>query len=361
MISLAALLFAALIALSAALTQIMMTWSIIDTPTSRSSHQRPTPRTGGIAIAISCLIGWIMVYLLVPERDVFFRIAPLQFSIYVAIAAGVFLSSLADDIWGLKPLVKFLIQLIAALLFVSFVATFRELSIPGFGVVQLTIWGSVLAVLWMIFFMNAFNFMDGINGLAGGIAFIACLCLAVMGIFKNAHLVTLTSLCLAASTIGFLRYNFSSGRVFMGDSGSQFIGFVIASLAIFGASLEINPISPYFVPILLAPFIFDVLVTLIYRAARKENVLMAHREHLYQIGTKLGAGHTQVSVVYFILTGISGAVAFFADIRPTTTALWLVIALMVMLGILAFAIYRAGLRAGVVEPLGRARSQAEGQ
>ena len=131
MIPLGALLFAALIALSAALTRVMMTWSIIDTPNSRSSHQRPTPRTGGIAIAITCLCGWIMVYLLMPERDIVFRIAPLEFGIYVAIAIGVFLFSLADDIWGLKPSVKFLIQIMAALLFVLFVATFRELSIRG--------------------------------------------------------------------------------------------------------------------------------------------------------------------------------------------------------------------------------------
>ena len=146
----------------------------------------------------------------------------------------------------------------------------------------------------------------------------------------------------------------------MGDSGSQFIGFMIASLAILATSAKSNPISPYFVPILFAPFIFDVVLTLIYRAARKENVLRAHREHLYQIGTKLGASHTQVSMVYFALTGLSGAVAFFVDVSLTMTALLLVLALFLVLCILAVLTYRAGLRAGVVEPLRQAQSQTEG-
>jgi UDP-N-acetylmuramyl pentapeptide phosphotransferase/UDP-N-acetylglucosamine-1-phosphate transferase len=199
--------------------------------------------------------------------------------------------------------------------------------------------------------MNAFNFMDGINGIAAGCAVVACLFLGFIAASENANFVVISCLCLGAASLGFAIYNFPEGRIFMGDAGSQFIGFVLASLAVFGKSVDEARLSIYLVPVIFSPFIFDVVITLIYRALRGQNILKAHRDHLYQIAIKLGASHVQVSGAYFVLTGICGAVAIAVQAADPMGRLQLIAALFPVFGVLAALVYRAGLKAGVVEPL----------
>ena len=203
--------------------------------------------------------------------------------------------------------------------------------------------------------MNAYNFMDGINGIAGMAALIAAIFLGFISFSAGALFVVLCCYCMAFAVSGFLIYNFPGGRIFMGDTGSQFIGFVFASLAVFGTSLDQAQLSIYVVPVLFFPFLFDVVMTLIYRALRRQNLTQAHREHLYQIGNKLGYSHVQVTLAYSFLFVLCGIAAINLQWASPAERLALIGGLIALFCVMAVVVYDKGLKQGVVERLSVAK------
>lgn len=337
-------------ATAAVLTRAMMRLGISDVPNSRSNHDRPMPNSGGAAIAAAFAAGAGAFYWLplsTPGADVF----PDTFVAFTALAAAVAAAGFLDDLFAVAPVSKLLAQCAAAALFAVYIAHIETIFMPGLGWMSLGLWGYGLTVLWIVFFMNAFNFMDGINGIAGGAAVIAAVFLGIIAAGENAGFVVILCLCLGPAVMGFLMFNFPRGRIFMGDSGSQFIGFVLASLAVFGQSAGGGRLSVTLVPLILYPFIFDVVVTLFYRAVRRRNVLDAHREHLYQIATKLGAGQVQVALAYFVLIALGGGLAVGAQAAGAGAGLLIAAAAFPAYCIAAVIIHRRGVRAGVIEPL----------
>ncbi len=315
--------------LSVAFTRFIMTLNIRDVPNERSSHQKATPKSGGLAIATTFTLGLGVLYAVADEV----RLPETQFLIFVLIVFGLLVSSLVDDLYDISPLQKFAAQFIAATLFAGFVASITRVWLPFIGAIELGAIGVLLTILWIVFFMNAFNFMDGINGIAGGAAMICGMFLAVISFLANAPFVYLAAVLLVASSAGFFVFNFLSGRIFMGDTGSQFLGFAFASLAVLASTDGYGGVSIYVVPILFLPFIFDVLYTLARRAYRRRNLTQAHKEHLYQLLNQSGWSHVQVSSLYFsyfVLCGFA-AVAIQAS-SPATRVMLVAVAAIAMLG-----------------------------
>ncbi len=331
--------------ISAALTWVMIRFNIADVPNDRSSHIRPTPKSGGVAIAVAFFAGLVGLYLLSGTA----RLPGGQFAMFLVTAGVMFAAALTDDLIGLRALVKFSMQFICALLFSLFVAHIDMLAFPVFGNVALGAFGHGITVLWIIFFMNAFNFMDGINGLAGGGALIASVFLAGIAFFSGAHFVYLSALCLSGAVLGFFVFNFPNGRIFMGDTGSQVIGFVVSGLAVIAARADIGQVSIMVAPALFGCFLFDVLVTLCYRFARGQKLGEGHREHLYQISNRLGFSHKRVSLIYFglfIMNGVFGALIQNAE---PAARLPLLLGGVLLHAPLAIMIYGAGQQRGIVE------------
>lgn len=351
-----ALFGAVMIVLSLAVTHFMMRVNIADVPNARSSHKNPTPKSGGVAIAVAFLAGLIGLFLVQDNAASVFAISIGRFSLYFALTAMIVAVALVDDIWDVLPFSKLLAQLAAATFFAAFIARIDFVFIPGVGEFDLGAVGYLLTVLWIVFFMNAFNFMDGINGIAAVAAFLAGIFLAFVSFVVGAYFVTLCSFCIVMAVPGFLVHNFPHGRIFMGDTGSQFIGFVFASLAVFGTSLDEGQLSIYVVPVLFLPFIFDVVITLIYRTLRRQNIMKAHREHLYQVGTKLGFTHSHVTLVYGFLFLICGVGAANIQFASPSGRLTIIAGLLIIFTGLAAVVYSAGLRKGVVDRLTATRS-----
>lgn len=291
--------------LSTGLTRVMMALNIRDIPNARSSHKTATPKSGGIGIAISFTLGIVILYLF---ADVV-RLPERQFLIFVLIIFGLLVSSLIDDLYDISPLQKFVAQVLAASLFAGLVASIEQVWVPVLGTIELGVAGYFLTILWIVFFMNAFNFMDGINGIAGGGAIIAGVFLGVISFLANAPFVYLSSIVLVSATTGFFLFNFPQGKIFMGDTGSQFLGFSFASLAVLASTDGFGGVSIFVVPILFLSFIFDVLYTLARRAWRRRPLSRAHKEHLYQLLHQSGLSHTRVSVLYFTYFVICGFAA----------------------------------------------------
>ena len=342
----------ALFLISALLTRVMIGVGILDVPNERSSHQAPTPRSGGIAVAATFFVGLVVMYV---GSDVV-RLPQGPFVAFLVVSGLLAAVSLYDDLKGASAFVKLAAQAASAGLFVLFVAHLDRFELPVAGTVSLGAAGYVVTVFWLIAFTNAFNFMDGINGLASGVAIIAALFLALVGFVEGAHFVYIASLSLTGALLGFFVFNFARGRIFLGDTGSQVVGFVLAALAVLGRSGEAGEIPFWFTPLVFFTFLFDVVLTLAHRGLRGRNVLRAHREHLYQLLVRLGASHVRVSLLHFVLAALNGAVALLLVRSGWAGAMAGLVGLLLIHVCYAVGVYGAAVRAGEFRLFGLSRS-----
>jgi len=281
------------------------TW-FADVPNNRSSHQVVTSRAGGLAIVIGWCIGAACILCFTSETAFNFM-ASLKLIGLTLVTAGF---GLIDDRYLLKPGLKFFSQMITAVLFVILFGIIQTLPLPFVGEVQLGSFGIVITLIWLVGLMNAFNFMDGLNGIAASVATLCVLIIGFMALSIEFIWLAGMAFLLTASIAGFLPLNMFKGKIFMGDTGSQAISFLLGAFSIFIAAPELVEgvsglpttfsfqISFLFGPVILLPFIADVALTLWHRHRRGENLLKAHRQHNYQLLNRLGLSHIQVCGLY---------------------------------------------------------------
>ncbi|MEN8237161.1 MAG: glycosyltransferase family 4 protein [Pseudomonadota bacterium] len=290
------------ICISATVTWLMARVNIADIPEQRSSHAHPTPKCGGIGV----LVGLTVTLALFISTDLLV-FSPLIL-ILLSTTLGIGVLGLLDDLFTLSFKWRLLVQTTAASFICYYIVPVTYLPIPGLGTLELGWLGWVLSVFWIVGFTNTFNFMDGINGIAAGTALLSGLFLSLFFIhFLNIDF-SMVAMALVAGTLGFLPFNFPKAKIFLGDVGSQAMGFLLAVLALRAIS-ESYRISIFTMLLLFLPFCFDSGVTLLRRTLARENVFKAHRTHLYQLLNQLGWSHTQVTILYLALSGISGLTA----------------------------------------------------
>lgn len=293
----------ALFVISTLLTWCMLRIGIMSMPNRRSSHEIPIPNSGGVAIVLTFLTGFAVFYVMSDEV----RLSEFYLAGFAAGAVCIAFISLLDDLGHLRTFTyKLMAQLIAALLLVSFDIVFRRFSVPLVGEIDVGWWGYPLTLLWIIAMTNIFNFMDGLDGLAGGCGVIVALFFGIATFLEGSHFVYIFCYVLFASALGFLIFNFPRARIFMGDVGSQFLGFGFAAIAVIAAEYDLSRTSALAMPLLFFNFIFDTGLTFIRRLAMGQNVTEAHRSHLYQLMNRLGASHFQVSIFHFAVTAAQG-------------------------------------------------------
>ncbi len=272
---------------------------------ARSSHNVPTSRAGGLAIMGAFVAVALCLSLVsgIPDAN---GMALVIFS------TGAALLGLADDLWSPSPLIKFAGQTVLAIAATLVVGQVNTLPLPLLGAVPLGAFGFLITVIWIVAFTNVFNFMDGLNGIAGGCAVVALLAMAIA--CAGSSQAGLSALCLiaAAATCGFLLLNVPHGKIFLGDTGSHGLGFLLAVLAVSAGGIQGSPgsVDAVFLPIIFLPFILDVTVTLANRALRCEKLHQAHKEHIYQRLNQRGMSHIQVASIYVGLCTISAVLAF---------------------------------------------------
>jgi len=292
---------------SAGLTYFMARFvRVMDRPNLRSSHSRPVPKSGGTAIVATFVVGSLIIYL---YADVA-RIDDRYFWGYVVSATLLAVVSFVDDILQKTFVAKILTQVLCASLVLASGVVINRLAVPYWGEVSLGAVGYALTFLWILGLTNAYNFMDGLDGLAAGVAIIAAGFLCAIAFQQKSVFVYLSSYVLLAGAAEFLVFNLPPARIFMGDVGSAFLGFTFATLAVIGASFDLGHLSFYIVPMLLFHFIFDTVFTFFRRLLRGEKVHLAHRTHLYQLLNQLGYGHGAVALFHYVMTAAQGMAAF---------------------------------------------------
>jgi len=278
--------FLATLALTEAFRRKALASQWLDVPNSRSSHVRPTPRGGGVVFA--------MVFLLMGLLLRFAGIAdtlPMMFFVSLGAIAG---CGWVDDRGSLSARLRLSIPGSACAALVLAIPGLP--SLPVFGEVwQLGLWGSVLAWLFLLWLLNLFNFMDGIDGIAATQAIFVLVAGALCQWLAGSQLdLALLALLLAATCAGFLCLNWPPARIFMGDSGSAFLGFAIAAMALYSAHGE-TPLFWCWV-LLMGVFVVDATLTLCRRVWRGEKPWEAHRSHAYQHASRRYGAHRTVTL-----------------------------------------------------------------
>lgn len=271
----------------------MIKKSFVASVNERSSHTVPTPHGGGIAIAITWFIG--LFYL--------FFIGQIEENLFYALLFGAVISivSFFDDIYELSPKLRLIIQAIVAIGGLYFLGGFETLTFGIFDI-QNPIFTNIFAFFMIIWFINLYNFLDGINGYAGSEA----LFLAVAGfiLFGGNHF-----LVLVVAVLGFLYWNWNKAKIFMGDVGSTLLGYNIAIFTIYYANQE--PTNFWIWIILFSIYWFDATLTLIRRKLNKERLSQAHKKHAYQRLTQAGWSHYKVTNYSIMLNILLFAIVYF--------------------------------------------------
>jgi len=278
---------------------------MLDIPNERSSHTQPTPRGGGLLIVLVTLVG---LWLAAPFLGIGVLTPALAaFSLAAALIAWV---SWRDDLRPLPNRVRFGAHAAGALMVILFVGYWRSVELPLLPTFPLGWLGVPLTFLWLAGLTNAYNFMDGIDGLAGGQAVVGGLGWLALGQLVGLPLVSLMGVLVAGSSLGFLGHNWPPARIFMGDVGSAFLGFTLATLAVLGGLVDAR--LPFAGVLLLWPFAFDTIFTILRRLRRGENIFAAHRSHLYQRLVIAGWRHRTVTLLYLglALLGVALALAW---------------------------------------------------
>lgn len=289
----------------------VVTWamtrvSILDLPNHRSSHQVATPKSGGVALVVA-FIGAAAMALFTGGAALAGEGWFWGFVVSALLVAAV---SLYDDISEKPFLFKFFSQMAAASVVLLFGLVVERLAVPGYGYVELGWLGYPITFLWLVGLTNAFNFMDGLDGLAGGVALITALFFALITYGQGDIFSFIIAYGVAAGAAGFLVFNFPPAKIFMGDVGSAFVGFLFAVLAVIAANREPGHISFLVMPMLLFHFIFDTAFTLWRRKRAGKNVFQAHREHLYQLLNQLGYSHRAVALTQYAMCLVQGVAAW---------------------------------------------------
>lgn len=289
-------------------------WRLVDLPNRRSAHALPTARGGGLAIVATAVIGIIAAGVRYPTAA-----GQIVFGLLLPSLAIAFLGFI-DDIRPLRPLLRLCIHIAAALVITAVLGPVRAIELPGTEPLALGVLGWPLTVLWVVGMINAFNFMDGSDGMAGLAATVAAAVIAALAWFNGGFPTTLVAGFVAAAAAGFLVFNWPPARIFMGDVGSGFLGTALAALPLL---LPSGQRPALFLPAILVlwPYIYDPLFSVLRRIRNGGNPLEPHREFLFHRLIRSGIDHGRTALLYASLALCGGFAAFLMlDMRVPATA-----------------------------------------
>ncbi|NEX94713.1 MraY family glycosyltransferase, partial [Caulobacter sp. 17J65-9] len=314
-------------------------------PDRRHAHGRPTPTSGGLALIAATVAG---VVALLPGAGETTR----DLALLLGLAGALGLYGAADDVWDFPATHKLLAQVLLALAFSLWVARIDVLPLaPGVRLELPAVVAVGLTTAWLVVVVNAVNFMDGSNGLVVGANVLSLAGLGALAALAGADPLLVGACAVAATAgLGFLPWNFPRARLFQGDAGSQFSGFLIGGLAVLLAGRE--PTAPLFAAVAALPILTDVLLTLVDRTRRRRPLFHAHREHVYQLWLDhTGKGHAALAWRFWALTGAAIGLGFAIHSAPEGWRFGLTLAA-AGVGCLLWAVLRRPLRADGSRPGG---------
>lgn len=295
-----------------------------DKPNKRKVHQKIMPRLGGLAIFIGVVVGYF--------------VAGLQTQRVITISIGaclIIIIGILDDLYELSAKVKFLSQIVIACLIVSSGLKIDFITIP-FVVekMQLGIFSYPLTVFWIVGITNAVNLIDGLDGLAAGISSIGISALGILAALSGKGLILTLAVIILGSTLAFLFYNFYPAKIFMGDTGSLFLGYCISVLSLLGLYKSVTLFSIIIPIIILGVPVFDTLFAIIRRIMNRQPISAPDKSHLHHRIMALGLSHRNTVLIIYCI----GILFSVAAILLESVTLWVALIVLVMLFIIVHII-----------------------
>lgn len=284
--------------------KLAISWKIVDHPHDRGIHLKSTPLAGGLSFGIAIILGLLAYYFFHPQNVQILYLAIADFFVLIL---GLF-----DDKYKIRAITKLIFQIII-ISFIYFTGLrMAVLTNPLGEPIALGFLSYPLTLIWFLLVMNGLNLIDGLDGLAAGICLIVATVLAMVGFQFGNYQLTFMAVLIIGSMLAFLKYNFYPAEIFMGDTGSLFLGFNIAAISIAGnaqykgitAMTILIPIIALFIPL------FDTGFAIFRRIKNKKHIFQADKEHLHHRLLKLGLGQATIAIIGYFITFLFGLVAF---------------------------------------------------
>ena len=306
--------------------KIAVKFGAIDHPKERGVHDTPTPLAGGSAIVFSFVVTAIV---LIPLMEGY-----ISKEFFGIIIAGVLITTVGflDDVYQLSPRIRIFFQILAALIVVFTGTTIEWLSWPWAesGLISLHTLGNFMTVFWIVGLTNALNFIDGLDGLAAGIASIAAISFMVISFMFGPPVSVMMAAILAGACLGFLPHNFSPATIFMGDTGSTFLGFMLAVMSIQGLTKSYTVITLLVGGIVLGLPIFDTSFAILRRVANKQSIAQADRGHLHHRLVDKGISHKQAVLTMYAVAGAFGIAGVLFALKDFILATIIIVVILVV-------------------------------
>ncbi|WP_188455017.1 glycosyltransferase family 4 protein [Virgibacillus oceani] len=297
---------------------------VVDLPNARKIHKYVTPRLGGLAIFLGAFLGALYLQ---PKHEHLLEI--------LLGAIVILLTGMLDDKYQIRPVIKLSGQLIAASFLISSGLIIERITIPVFGLVDLGFFSVLITVLWVVGITNAINLIDGLDGLATGVTTIALISMFIMAIIDVQLIAAYLCIVLIGANLGFLYHNFYPAKIYMGDTGSNFLGYSIAVVSMLGLFKNIALFSFIIPIIILAVPIFDTLFAIVRRAYNKENIMMADNKHIHYQLLGNGYSHRKTVLIIYGFSALFGAMAIIFSNAPISMTLIVAFFIIVLIHIFA--------------------------
>lgn len=296
----------------------------VDFPNHRKIHTKVIPRLGGLAIFFGAFFGALYLQ---PSHE--------HLTGILLGAIAIIITGALDDRFELKPVVKLTGQLIAASFLISSGLIIERITLPIVGMVDLGFLSVLVSVLWIIGITNAINLIDGLDGLATGVSTIAFSSMFVMAILDAQVLPAYLCIVLIGANLGFLYHNFYPAKIYMGDAGSNFLGYMIAVVSMLGLFKNIALFSFIIPVIILAVPIFDTLFAIVRRLCNKENIMVADNKHIHYQILFAGYSHRKTVLILYGISTLFGVLAILLSNASITFSLIICACIFLLLHIVA--------------------------
>ncbi len=286
--------------------KIALSIGAVDRPHERKVHKGIIPRLGGVAIYFSFLAALLLFI-------------PLNYEVFGIVlgATLILIMGIVDDIRHLPAGIKFAVQIVAALILIRFGVMIEFIGNPAGGLINLSLWlGVPLTLFWIVGATNTINFIDGLDGLAAGVSAISLFALGFYAYQAGQTQTTLICLALAGSTLGFLKHNFHPARIFMGDSGSMFLGFMLGAITVQGVMKSIVAVALLVPIVIMGVPIFDTAFAIFRRYRSKQPLSLADKGHIHHRLLHRGFSHRQTVIIIYFWSILLSVVAL--TLRYTT-------------------------------------------
>ena len=310
--------------LTFAVKKLAFKFNIVDFPNRRKIHVHPTPRIGGLAIFLGAALG--LLYLQ-PEH---IHLQAIFMGAIVIVVTGII-----DDKYSVRPIIKLTGQLTATTFLLSSGLVIEKITFPFIGMIELGPFSVLITILWVVGITNAINLIDGLDGLATGVSTIGLVSILIMAIVDLQIFAVYLCVVLIGANLGFLYHNFYPAKIYMGDTGSNFLGYMIAVISMLGLFKNVALFS-FIIPIIvIAVPILDTAFSIIRRALNKQHIMQADNKHIHYQLLRAGFSHRQAVLIMYGFSLVFGVLAIVFQQAPLQISLIVAIIVFILVHLLA--------------------------